>query len=158
MKLSTASVDDLNLWYDNVSLVSAPIMRETPKIELTTDASGIGWGAVLNELSTGGHWSPQELHNGVNIIFLELHAVFLRLKYFVDKIKGKTVKINIDNTTAVACINNFGSTHSEVCNLETREIWNFASENKLWLIAAHLPGKLNVVADKESRKIRDETE
>ena len=58
MKLSTASVDDLNWWYDNVSLVSAPIMRETPKIELTTDASGIGWGAVLNELSTGGHWLP----------------------------------------------------------------------------------------------------
>jgi len=74
------------------------------------------------------------------------------------KSKGKTVKINIDNTTAVACINNFGSTHSEVCNLETREIWNFASENNIWLIAAHLPGKLNVVADKESRKIRDETE
>ena len=158
MKLSQPSLADLNWWYDHVSHVSAPIVRETPNVELTTDASGIGWGAVLNDISTGGHWSIQELQHGVNINFLELHAVLLGLKCFVNQIKGKAIKVNIDNSTAVACINNFGSTHSEVCNSETREIWNFASENDIWLIAAHLPGKLNVIADKESRTVRDETE
>jgi len=158
MKLSDISLDDLNWWYNNVSIASAPIVRNTPTVELTTDASGLGWGAVFKDFSTGGHWSQQDLRHGININFLELHAVMLGLKCCIGHFKGKTVKINIDNTTAVACINNFGSTHSEVCNMETREIWKFASENNIWLIAGHLAGKLNVIADKESRTIRDETE
>lgn len=158
MKLSQQSLADLNWWYDNVSQTSAPIVRETTKVELTTDTSGIAWGAVLNDISTGGHWSIHELQHGVDINFLELHAVLLGLKCFVNQIKGKAIKINIDNSTAVACINNFGSTHSQVCNSKAREIWNFATENNIWLIAAHLPGKLNVIADKESRTVRDETE
>jgi hypothetical protein len=158
MKLSQQSLADLNWWYDNVSQTSAPIVRETTKVELTTDASGIAWGAVLNDISTGGHWSIHEHQHGVDINILELHAVLLGLKCFVNQIKGKAIKINIDNSTAVACINNFGSTHSQVCNSKAREIWNFATENNIWLIAAHLPGKLNVIADKESRTVRDETE
>lgn len=82
MKLSQPSLADLNWWYDNVSQTSVPIVRENPKVELTTDASGIGWGAVLNDISTGGHWSTIELQHAVNSNFLELHAVLLGIKMF----------------------------------------------------------------------------
>lgn len=74
----------LNWWYGNVSQTSALIVRETPKLELTIDASEIGWGAVLNDISTGGHWPIHELQHGVNINFLELHAILLGLKCFVN--------------------------------------------------------------------------
>ena len=35
---------------------------------------------------------------------------------------------------------------------------NFCTENKLWISAAHIPGKDNIVADQQSRILQDATE
>ena len=59
----------------------------------------------------------------------------------------------IDNTTAVACINHMGTSHSEWCNMMTQTIWHWCTENDVWLSAAFIPGKENTAADKESRAI-----
>ena len=68
------------------------------------------------------------------------------------------VQLNIDNTTAIAYINNIGGTTSSKCNELAKEIWEWCIETNIWITACHLAGVLNVVADKKSRHFNDETE
>ena len=57
----------------------------------------------------------------------------------------------LDNTTAISYINNMGG-RTISCNRLTRNLWLWCIERNLWFTAAHIPGKLNVIADTESRK------
>ena len=45
-----------------------------------------------------------------------------------------------------------GTSHSLACNKAIKQIWEFAISKDLWLSATHLPGRLNIGADEESRK------
>ena len=67
------------------------------------------------------------------------------------------VRMMVDNTTAVACVNKMGTSHSKHCNMITKQIWDFCIEKEsgYWL---HVPGRENVVVDLESRKINYDTE
>ena len=65
-------------------------------------------------MTCGGHWTPQEAEEHIN--YLELMAVFFSLQAFVIKLNNKHVRLKIDNTTAVAVINNMGTNHSVRCN------------------------------------------
>ena len=56
-----------------------------------------------------------------------------------------------DSTTAVACINKFGSVRSIKCDRVAHEIWNWAIPRNIHISATHIPGILNVQADSESR-------
>ena len=56
----------------------------------------------------------------------------------------------VDNTTAVACINKMGSTKCMFFQLTT-DIYQWAKLGNIKLSAAHLPGRLHVTADYESR-------
>ena len=115
----------------------------------------MGWGAVMNDSSTGGRWSPSEAENHINC--LELLAALFALKCFQSSLSGKHVKIMIDNTTAVSVINNMGTCHSDNCNSIGIKIWEFCmSHNIIWLTTAHIPGSSNYRADKESRDFRSE--
>ena len=68
------------------------------------------------------------------------------------------VRVIFDNVTAIAYINNMGGIKSETCNNIANRIWNFCLENKLWISAAHIPGKNNIEADQQSRILPDATE
>ena len=63
----------------------------------------------------------------------------------------------IDNTTAVSYINSMVG-RSPNCNQITRELWVWCANQGIWLSAAHIPGKKNVLADKESMAKRSDTE
>ena len=63
----------------------------------------------------------------------------------------------INNTTAVSYINSMGG-RSLNCNQITWELWVWCANHGIWLSAAHIPGKENVLADKESREKRLDTE
>ena len=63
-----------------------------------------------------------------------------------------------DITTAIHCINKMGTSHSMECHHEVLKIWEWATNYKNHLSAAHFPGKLNTVADKESRSNHVDTE
>ena len=49
-------------------------------------------------------------------------------------------------------------THSVTCNQITREILLWCKQRQIWLTNSHLPGRLNVVADRASREFTDNTE
>ena len=50
-----------------------------------------------------------------------------------------TVKLQMDNTTAIAYVNNMGGVKSEELNVLARGIWEFCVERNIWLLAIHLP-------------------
>ena len=114
-----------------------------------TDASKEGWGAHLNELTARGSWSVPE--SKLHINYLELKAVFLALKEFQDLCTDKIVLVATDNTTVVAYINKEGGMKSgPLCALLWR-ILTWCSQRQVTLKARHIPGRLNVIADKLSR-------
>ena len=120
---------------------------------LELDASQKGWGARCMETSTGGCWSTTEAQNHIN--YLELLAAFLALKTFASNQKG-LVLLKMDNTSAVTYINQKGGTHStQLCDLAL-QIWEWCIQKEITLQAEHLPGCLNIVADSESRTIKDQ--
>ena len=68
------------------------------------------------------------------------------------------VKVLIDNTTAVSCINQMGTCHSEKLNCIVIEMWEWCIQHHVWLTIAHIPGAMNIIVDQESRKIRSNLE
>ena len=88
-----------------------------------------------------------------HINYLGLKAAFLTLQSFYNLLSGKHVRLLLDNSTGIACINHMGTSHSQSCNDITLVIWQWCVAHEVWLTAAHIPGKDNVAADKESRKL-----
>ncbi|XP_077980249.1 uncharacterized protein LOC144435531 [Glandiceps talaboti] len=91
---------DLQWWTTNIVHASKPVSHDQPKIWLQSDASKKGWGVVNNNASSGGQWSTKESMEHIN--FLELKAAFFAIKAFCTHYKDIHVRIEIDNTTAVA--------------------------------------------------------
>ena len=80
--------------------------------------------------------------------YLELKAVFLAQKEFQDLCSNKIVLFATDNTTVVAFVNKEGDIKSGLlCALLCR-ILTWCSRKQVSLKARHIPGQLNVVADK----------
>ena len=123
---------------------------------MTTDASLIGWGCCIDTVTSGGNWYPDEAQHDIN--YLEMFAVFLALKSFLSVVQNKHVKLLIDNTTAVTTINQMGTCHSRVNNQLSQQIWSWCIDYNVWVTVAHIPGKQNTEADRESCLTRRETE
>ena len=82
-----------------------PIAFPVAQVDLYTDASMIGWGAHVADLTASGIW-PQEMTKR-HINFLEMVAVSNAVRAFLKFLTGKSVLLCTDNTT-VACYVNRG--------------------------------------------------
>ena len=157
MSLSPMSKQELQWWIDNTYSSDNAIYQSDPDVVISSDASStIGWGCQFRDKRTGGLWSSKEKCLHINC--LELKAALFALQTYVSDLQQKHVRMLIDNTTAVACINHMGTSHSLLCNSITQEIWNFCIEHNMWVSAAFIPSKSNVVADEESRSINVDAE
>ena len=105
-------------------------------------------GATDGNQCTNGHWLDKELEQHINV--LELKAAYFALRSFCKDKFDIHVRLMMDNTTAIAYVNNMGGTKSSICNKIAKEIWDWVSVQKIWISAAHIPGKYNVAADRES--------
>ena len=79
---------------------------------IETDASKIGWGAACQGVRTGGLWSQMEKKLHINR--LKLLAGSFAVKSFTKNRLCAHVVLRMDNTTAVAYVNQLGGTHSLV--------------------------------------------
>ena len=113
-------------------------------------------GSLSPEHSTGGPWSPLEKEWHINC--LELLAATLALKTFVKHKTGISVLMKIDNTTAVAYINNQGGAVSKELISLTRDLWMWCLERNIHIQAQYLPGVMNQTADRESRSMKDRSD
>ena len=150
MQISKHSILELRWWVSNSKQFSKPLIVQKPCQTITTDASLNGWGAVCNNEKTGGLWSIAEKSNNIN--YLEMLAIFFGLKVFAINCTDCHIRIMTDNTTAVSVLTHMGTNHSQSCNPLCKLIWEWCIHRNIWISVAHIPGKLNVDADRESRR------
>ena len=148
---------ELLWWITNIQGSMRFIDFAEPALTLYSDASKKGWGGHIKDTSnsTGGAWSEAEAEEHINV--LELIAAFLILKTYCAHMHDCHIRLMLDNTTAIACINKFGSIKPKLLKV-TQELYEWAEKRRLFLSAAHVPGVDNVLADKESRTHKTETE
>ena len=140
----------LQWWLDEDNVLSGqPLHPLQHALQLFTDASNEGWGAHLGDHTAKGVWSDSESQLHIN--FLELKAVLLALKKFEQQCWGQIILIATDNTTVVSYINKEGGMRSgSLCALLWR-LLSWCNRRQIVLRARHIPGRLNVIADKLSR-------
>ena len=156
MSLSMEASQELNWWIANVETTYNVVSHDRPQHTITTDASLLGWGAVMDSIPTGGNWTYDESLYHIN--YLEMYAILLALKTFATDKSHTHIRIMTDNSTAVSVINHMGTSHSHSCNSMAKKIWEWCIERNIWLSVAHIPGKDNFVADFESRRNEKEAE
>ena len=140
----------LRWWLNpNNVLKGQPLHPLQHALQLFTDASNEGWGAHLGDFTARGLWSTQE--SALHINLLELKAVLLALKQFERLCWNQTILVCSDNTTVVSYINKEGGMKSgSLCALLWRLLM-WCNQRQIVLRARHIPGHLNVIADKLSR-------
>ncbi|KAJ1137758.1 hypothetical protein NDU88_004154 [Pleurodeles waltl] len=106
VKISRDAATDLKWWIADDNLCRGrPFTQPPPVTTVITDASTLGWGAHLGDLEIKGLWSPEER-------MLELRAVRLALKAFLPSLRGQSVQVLTDHTTAMWYINKQGGVGS----------------------------------------------
>ena len=140
-------------WLDKEFLMSwSPVHHPPPDFQLFTDSSLDGWGAHLDSHMASGIWPVEWKGQHINV--LELKAVFLAFQAFTVHVQSRSILLATDNKTVAAHINKQGGTHSRtLCNL-TMQVALWCVEHKVSLKARFLPGKLNILADCLSRKMK----
>lgn len=156
MALNSDIKDDLDWWSKNIFLVSKHFQCRNFNLEIYTDASRTGWGAVCNENKVNGAWKQDELIFHIN--YLELLAIFLALKSFVRDKNRIYILLRVDNKTAISYINRMGGIQYPHLNNLARTIWQWCEERDIWLFASYIKSSENKEADEESRKINPDTE
>jgi hypothetical protein len=105
-------------------------------------------------LTTGGRWSLQEQHLH-HINCLELLAGPFALKAIMKNKAQMRVRLLMDNTSAAHYINKMGGTRSPILASLAKDLWEWCLERQIVLEAQHIPGVLNVDAERESRVFVD---
>ena len=108
------------------------------------------WGSDCEGVQSGRHWSHAEKNFHIN--YLRIKAAFFALKCLLSKLQKKHVRLMLDNVTAVSCLNHMGTNHSVSCNAITQAVRTWWLSHNIWISAAHIPDKDNIVADQESRQ------
>ena len=156
MTLSHQAQSDIRWWHQHVSTSFNFVHPPAVSITIYSDASLEGWGATDTHKTVGGRWTPEDMPQHINV--LALQAAKLALKALASQYHDLHILLRVENTTSVSYINKMGGTHSHICNVAARSIWDWAIERNIWLSAAFIPGCQNVVADFHSRSFKDNTE
>lgn len=150
--LDASSAKDLNWWLSAIDNWNGrPVVKQNIDVQIFTDSSNSGWGAVCGSLKAAGLWDETVSYQHIN--YKELFAVLLAIKSFAncDKIAPKkTVQIVSDNICTVAYLNHLGGPVKSLSDL-ARVIHTTATEMGITLVAKHLSGILNTEADYLSR-------
>ena len=105
--------EELNWWQQHLQTWNGRcLFRGREQIIISSDASLLGWGATCNGTRTGRLWSVQEKTWHINC--LEMQAASLAVQSFLRDQSGVSVLQQLDNTTAVAYINNLGGQYPHI--------------------------------------------
>ena len=113
--LSDEAKDDLRWWKNNMDEIYNDIIVPNPSVEIN------GWGAVMGSSATGWLVSDEETQN--HIIVFELKAILFGLKSPARHIRLANIKILCNNSSAVACINKFGTSYCRKCGTLSKQTW-----------------------------------
>lgn len=147
----------LLFWQEKDNLIQGvSLSPPVPQVVLTTDASLTAWGGHLDGYKVQGLWSTSQQNLHINR--LEMLAVLNACRTFLSRIQGKVVLLRTDNVSVVQYVNNLGGTKSAaLCALVTK-LLDWCQQHNIQMLAEHLPGVSNVLADSLSRRIMAQTE
>ena len=91
-----------------------------PDLSFYSDASDVGWGAIVGENQVSGVWTPSQRELPINL--REMMAVQKGLFEFSCLLRGKTIALFCNDVTTVAYLRRSGGTGSQVLFLKAREI------------------------------------
>ena len=149
-KLSQAAKAEIRWWLAHLEAFNGKaILSPNPEMVIETDASKEGWRAHYNGMSIGGHWSMAE--KALHINALELKAGIFAVKDFAKQKQNINVLLKMDNRSAVAYVNRMGGTRSEILTDLAKEMWEWALQQNIHIMAIHVPGMTNLRADFASR-------
>jgi hypothetical protein len=152
--LTSGSKDELQWWiYSLQEWNGKAIASSSPDLIITTDSSKIGWGAECQGETTQGQWSVAEATKHINV--LELTAAYFAVKAFTSERTVKHVHLRVDNKVTMAQINKMGGPRSWSLMEVTLPLWQYCLSRGITLTAEYLEGRLNVIADRESRVFND---
>ena len=141
---------DLQWWSDARRLhMWTPVRLPKPDLVVHTDASILGWGACFGDQTARGTWSPTERRFHINR--LEMRAVRWTLRRFAARFQGRSLLFCIDNLSTVYYLNKQGGTRSPPLMAETEATLLLAEALHVTLVASHIRGENNVLADMLSR-------
>ena len=149
--LSAECLEELRWWCYNVEQWNGrALLTPGPDMTISTDASNSGWGAQWGSSQIKGSWSSDEMRWHINA--KELKAVELAVRAFTKSKDSIQVHCECDNRTAVAHINRMGGTRTSMMVQMTKDLWRYCQGKRIELMAEHIPGKLNLMADQLSRE------
>ena len=131
-------------------LPGCPFTSRASSCTLTTDASKTGWGGHFRDIQMSGLWTTNVAKNHINT--LELWAVHLALRRIRHLVKGHKVTVECDNMTVVSYLNRQGGTKSRTLCTQTLQVLRWCQRHDIEILAVHLPGEDNTLADALSRK------
>ena len=120
-----------------------------PDLSFYSDASDVGWGAIMGEQEVSGVWTPSQKQLSINL--REMMAVENGLLRFSQFFRGKTIALFCDNVTTVAYLRRSGGTRSQVLFLKAREILLWIESMEITILPQFIQGALNTRADLLSR-------
>ena len=116
-----------------------------PDLSFYSDASDVGWGAIIGEQQVSGVWTPSQKQLSINLS--EMMAVQNGLLRFSQFLRGKTIALFCDNVTTVAYLRRSGDTRSQVLFLKAREILLWIESMQVTILPQFIQGSLNTRAD-----------
>jgi ribonuclease HI len=137
-------------WLDRTNTRSGvPLIPFVPSLTMYTDASSVGYGVAIGELTLSGEWSPAEsaMHSNNR----EMLAVIRGFQHFQYLLGHRQILICSDNTTTVATINKQGGPRSWHLTRLAWELWDLVDQLQCHIWARFIPGVLNAEADWLSR-------
>jgi hypothetical protein len=142
---------DLQCWVDNLKLGSGKkFFPDAPDLEIFTDASLSGWAAYCcNGVRTRGSWTWAESKR--HITELELLGAMYAVQAFAVQSSNISIRIYLDNVSVMTYINHGGGAKSRRLTAVSSAFVNWCESREIALEAVYVKGKLNVIADEESR-------
>lgn len=159
--LSSRSVAELRWWSRNLARRGGRLLRlPLPDVILRTDASALGWGAVVQESPryprlrgwTASGRLPAALREAVSNE-TELFGLTQAVRALARTVplRGLHVRVQTDSTTALFYVNK-GAGRSYSMSALARPLWAAVRQAGFMLSAEHLAGSGNTVADALSRR------
>ena len=153
VQLTRNALQDLRLWQEMLLYWNGQTILPPPvDLCLNTDASNLGWGAVLStspsktRINDGWTRSEQPLHINAK----ELLAVEHSCRRLGPLLSNKVIRLQMDNTVGVAYLRKWTGKVLELREI-TRRVFDLCQRWSITLLPEYLPGKFNTEADYESR-------
>ncbi|XP_069108938.1 uncharacterized protein [Argopecten irradians] len=154
IRLTSEAKADIKAWqhfiqsYNGVTLFLPDIWESSTHLHFYTDASGLGFGAVLGTQWFFGEWP--HVFNKYHITIKELFPIVLAVQLWGNALKNKCILFHCDNSAVVAVLNTHTSKEPTVMKLVRKLVLTSLRLNFMFC-AEHIQGKRNVLADHLSR-------